>query len=232
MEMQAENPIRTRRDELPREALPHDEQPISRSRRRIFVVCMAIVGCVAVLALASNKESSFSSSERPYRVDELLQSPSSRQARSTSSVVQPFGAHAVIQQLATFVERVEDNAHLFGDEVRGPVVLEEQTLAAAAAAPCDAACHQKKVMIANKMKSLRDQINRDFSSMINFGHKAGYLPPPESIRKEVMDGTLLGGKSKTGANAVAPPAFKENVSPSLLKSSTISASSSSSSSSS
>jgi len=46
-----------------------------------------------------------------------------------------------------------------------------------------------------------------------FGHKAGYLPPPQSIRKQVMDGTLLGGGKHDdyGPNAVAPPPFSDKV---------------------
>jgi hypothetical protein len=41
----------------------------------------------------------------------------------------------------------------------------------------------------------------------DFGHKAGYLAPPESIRQQVMSGTLLGGHDGTGADAKAPPPF-------------------------
>lgn len=57
---------------------------------------------------------------------------------------------------------------------------------------CDADCQQKAEMVQEQMKALRAQITGDYKSMVTFGTKVGYVPPPQSIRKEVMDGTLLG----------------------------------------
>ena len=67
----------------------------------------------------------------------------------------------------------------------GAVVLKDK---------CDADCQQKAEMVQEQMKALRAQITGDYKSMVTFGTKVGYVPPPQSIRKEVMDGTLLGGK--------------------------------------
>eukprot|EP00292_Cryptomonas_paramecium_P033881 CAMPEP_0113663550 /NCGR_PEP_ID=MMETSP0038_2-20120614/1213_1 /TAXON_ID=2898 /ORGANISM="Cryptomonas paramecium" /LENGTH=195 /DNA_ID=CAMNT_0000578607 /DNA_START=111 /DNA_END=695 /DNA_ORIENTATION=- /assembly_acc=CAM_ASM_000170 len=110
---------------------------------------------------------------------------------------------------------------LVDNEIAEPIVLQERSTALETALRrlkktkgkrCDRACELKKKRIreavARKMKQLRDQINDDFSSMIDFGHKAGYLPPPKSIKEQVMSGTLLNDGSKTGSNAVPPPPFK------------------------
>lgn len=70
---------------------------------------------------------------------------------------------------------------------------------------CGASCVAKKAMVAQQMKELRDQIQHDYHSMVTFGDKAGYVPPPRSIKAQVMDGSLLGGGSSGPA---PPPAFK------------------------
>ena len=41
-----------------------------------------------------------------------------------------------------------------------------------------------------------------------FGHKAGYLPPPQSIKAQVMSGTLLSSSKEP----VAPPPFNPSLS--------------------
>jgi hypothetical protein len=41
-----------------------------------------------------------------------------------------------------------------------------------------------------------------------FGHKAGYLPPPQSIKAQVMAGTLLSSSKEP----VAPPPFDPSLS--------------------
>lgn len=85
-----------------------------------------------------------------------------------------------------------------------PVELEEKNAGKVPQAePCDASCKQRKKEIASRMKALRDQINRDFKAMTSFGHKAGYLPPPQSIKAQVMAGTLLSASKEP----VAPPPF-------------------------
>lgn len=68
---------------------------------------------------------------------------------------------------------------------------------------CDADCQQKAEMVQEQMKALRAQITGDYKSMVTFGTKVGYVPPPQSIRKEVMDGTLLG----TGKGPAEPGDF-------------------------
>jgi len=90
----------------------------------------------------------------------------------------------------------------------GGVLFGSQKVELEAAAPaspkCDAACTAKKAQIENQMKQLRDQINGDFSNMITFGNKVGYIPPTtESIKQQVMDGSLLGNKDEPKA----PPPF-------------------------
>lgn len=183
------------------------------------IILMAIAGCAAVLAVASSDEENRTMRNRG---DALLSTSSGTSQVDVTSVIKSAGMQSVMQELLAVVEGKNhgDGQTISWNEGGQPVELEQA--AAASTAPCDASCKQKKVMIAQKMKSLRDQINRDFSSMINFGHKAGYLPPPQSIRQEVMDGTLLGGGSKTGANAVPPPPFSEKVSPKLLKAASLS----------
>ena len=47
---------------------------------------------------------------------------------------------------------------------------------------CDAACKQKAQMVKAQMEALRKEINADYHSMTHFGDKAGYVPPPRSIR--------------------------------------------------
>jgi hypothetical protein len=72
---------------------------------------------------------------------------------------------------------------------------------------CGEACLAKRRRIAAQMKALQRQINSDYKNMINFGHKAGYVPPVKSIKQQVMDGTLL----SSGDEDSAPPPFDPNV---------------------
>ena len=73
---------------------------------------------------------------------------------------------------------------------------------------CDADCQQKADMVKEQMQSLRKEINGDYHSMTHFGDKAGYVPPPRSIRAQVMDGTLLNSDD----GPAAPPPFSPNLS--------------------
>jgi hypothetical protein len=78
---------------------------------------------------------------------------------------------------------------------------------------CDEACLSKRRRIAAQMKALQRQINDDYTSMISFGHKAGYVPPVKSIKQQVMDGSLL----SSGDDEAAPPPFDPNLrSPSVF----------------
>lgn len=73
---------------------------------------------------------------------------------------------------------------------------------------CDEACKEKASMVKEQMQSLRKEIDSDYHSMTHFGDKAGYVPPPRSIRAQVMDGTLLKGND----GPAAPPPFSPNLS--------------------
>ena len=73
---------------------------------------------------------------------------------------------------------------------------------------CDAACKQKAQMVKAQMEALRKEINADYHSMTHFGDKAGYVPPPRSIRSQVMDGSLLSSDD----GPAAPPPFSPNLS--------------------
>lgn len=41
-------------------------------------------------------------------------------------------------------------------------------------------------MVKEQMQSLRKEIDSDYHSMTHFGDKAGYVPPPRSIRAQVI----------------------------------------------
>jgi len=60
----------------------------------------------------------------------------------------------------------------------------------AASKPCDADCQQTKKAGRDRMKVLRSEIDSDFTGMIGFGDEAAYVPPVESIAKQVADGSL------------------------------------------
>ena len=60
----------------------------------------------------------------------------------------------------------------------------------AANKPCDADCQQTKKAGRDRMKVLRSEIDSDFTGMIGFGDEAAYVPPVESIAKQVADGSL------------------------------------------
>jgi hypothetical protein len=73
-------------------------------------------------------------------------------------------------------------------------------------------CMPKKVLLkscAHASTHIRTYqvLNAGVNAMADFGHKAGFLAPPQSIRAQVMAGTLLGGHDGTGADAKAPPDF-------------------------
>jgi hypothetical protein len=109
----------------------------------------------------------------------------------------------VLEQLLAEVERA--GSGIAGEDSSAqPVELEQK---AGKSKPCNASCKQRKKEIAARMKALRDQINHDFQAMTSFGHKAGYLPPPQSIKAQVMSGTLLSTKNEP----VAPPPFSPTV---------------------
>eukprot|EP00286_Rhodomonas_abbreviata_P019893 CAMPEP_0181315654 /NCGR_PEP_ID=MMETSP1101-20121128/15490_1 /TAXON_ID=46948 /ORGANISM="Rhodomonas abbreviata, Strain Caron Lab Isolate" /LENGTH=320 /DNA_ID=CAMNT_0023422875 /DNA_START=45 /DNA_END=1007 /DNA_ORIENTATION=- len=72
---------------------------------------------------------------------------------------------------------------------------------------CGSSCKAQKALVAKQMKALRAQIQGDYTSMVTFGDKAGYVPPPRSIKSQVMDGTLLGG-GDSDDGPKPPPAFK------------------------
>ena len=56
--------------------------------------------------------------------------------------------------------------------------------------PCDTECEHMKDVGKQRMKELRDQIEKDFTGMTTFGAEAAYVPPVESIEKQVADGSL------------------------------------------
>ena len=56
--------------------------------------------------------------------------------------------------------------------------------------PCDKECEHMKEVGKQRMKELRDQIEKDFTGMTTFGAEAAYVPPVESIEKQVADGSL------------------------------------------
>jgi len=73
---------------------------------------------------------------------------------------------------------------------------------------CDADCQQKAALVKAQMVALRKEINSDYHSMTHFGDKAGYVPPPRSIKAQVMDGSLLSSDD----GPAAPPPFSPNLS--------------------
>jgi hypothetical protein len=74
---------------------------------------------------------------------------------------------------------------------------------------CDAACQEKAAAVQAQMSALRKEIQSDYQQMTHFGDQAGYVPPPRSIKAQVMDGSLLGGDSSDGPTA--PPPFSPNL---------------------
>ena len=107
-------------------------------------------------------------------------------------------------------------------DVRAPVagrdeavVLLRQAVTEKLESKCDAACKQQKAaMVKQQMEALRKEINSDYHSMTHFGDEAGYVPPVQSIRKQVMDGTLLSSSSDGPA---APPPFSPKLSAAHVK---------------
>lgn len=73
---------------------------------------------------------------------------------------------------------------------------------------CDSSCQQKADLVKAQMEALRKEIMGDYKSMTHFGDKAGYVPPPRSIKAQVMDGTLLSDND----GPAAPPPFSPNLS--------------------
>lgn len=164
---------------------------VSRERRKVYAGVLAVLACVAVIAVVGTGEG-------PQGGTELLGVSAAAHSRS------------VLQQLLADVERVtSDVGGEFSLKAEQPVELEE------AKKPCNAACKQRKQEIAARMKALRDQINHDFKAMTSFGHKVGYLPPPQSIKAQVMSGTLL----HSAKEPVAPPPFSPTLTVKASKSS-------------
>lgn len=164
---------------------------VSRRHRKVFAVALAALACVAIIAVIGVGDNAQEQSE-------LLGASGHMGAAHTRDVLQ--------QLLA--------DAESAGSDINGafsparPVELEEKKAAdPTSSKPCDASCKQRKKEIADRMKALRDQINHDFKAMTSFGHKAGYLPPPQSIKAQVMAGTLLSTKNEP----VAPPPFSPSL---------------------
>ena len=84
----------------------------------------------------------------------------------------------------------------------------------AQAAKCDAACRTKAAAVKAQMIALRKEISQDYKRMTHFGDEAGYVPPPRSIKSQVMDGSLLSSDD----GPAAPPPFSPNLSSALGKS--------------
>mmetsp|Transcript_130356 Transcript_130356/g.193985 ORF Transcript_130356/g.193985 Transcript_130356/m.193985 type:complete len:274 (+) Transcript_130356:1-822(+) len=89
------------------------------------------------------------------------------------------------------------------------------------ASKCDAACvadkKAKAKAVAAQMAALRKQIMGDFSATTKYGHEVGKIPAKsESIRDQVMDGSLVG--QKKSADPPPPPPFNPSlkISPSAL----------------
>ena len=56
--------------------------------------------------------------------------------------------------------------------------------------PCDDDCQHMKALGRERMKALTKEIDADFNGMIGFGEESAYVPPVESVEKQVQDGTL------------------------------------------
>lgn len=161
---------------------------VSRRQRQMLAVGLAALACVAVISVAFVGDNAGAESE-------LL--------GAVGAGVGLIRNRDVLEQLLAEVERA--GSGIAGEDSSAqPVELEQK---AGKSKPCNASCKQRKKEIAARMKALRDQINHDFQAMTSFGHKAGYLPPPQSIKAQVMSGTLLSTKNEP----VAPPPFSPTV---------------------
>jgi hypothetical protein len=58
--------------------------------------------------------------------------------------------------------------------------------------------------IEKQMKALRESIEKDFKANTEMGKEAGYLPPVQSIKAQVMNGTLLASNTAGGWKPPAP----------------------------
>jgi hypothetical protein len=63
--------------------------------------------------------------------------------------------------------------------------------------------------IAAQMKALRESIENDFKKNTAMGKEAGYLPPVQSVKQQVMNGTLLA--SDTAGGYTPPKPYNPNV---------------------
>ena len=70
--------------------------------------------------------------------------------------------------------------------------------------PCDDNCKHMKEVGKERMRQLRNEIDSDFNSMVDFGEASAYVPPVESVEQQVKDGSLYKDPSEDDANA--PPA--------------------------
>jgi len=139
----------------------------------------------------------------------MVQCENRREARVRGRIMSVFAALSAAALLAVAV--------LTGVTERGamgsgghPVLLlrEAATQKLAEDGKCDAACKQQANLVKQQMEALRKEINADYHSMTHFGDKAGYVPPPRSIKAQVMDGSLL----RSDDGPAAPPPFSPDLS--------------------
>jgi hypothetical protein len=74
-----------------------------------------------------------------------------------------------------------------------------------AAKPCDAECEHMKEVGRERMKQLRNEIDQDFTGMVDFAADAAYVPPVESMEQQVKDGSLFGSKKGAHVEVKEPP---------------------------
>jgi len=77
--------------------------------------------------------------------------------------------------------------------------------AGSVAKPCDAECEHMKEVGRERMKQLRNEIDQDFTGMVDFAADAAYVPPVESMEQQVKDGSLFGSKKGAHAEVKEPP---------------------------
>ncbi|KAJ1489886.1 hypothetical protein T484DRAFT_1885084 [Baffinella frigidus] len=182
---------------------PHQQEV---ARRRTGVAALAVVCCGAVLVVVGLGDSMGRARGEVGRssLEQLLQGPSSARGALGLRLAARLGTAPREQELLGGSSKKNAFSQL-------KEAMDGAAKATVAQPKCQTPeCVARRKAIQTRMDALKNQINHDFDSMINFGHKAGFLPPPQSIRKEVMDGTLLGKKGDdTGSNAEAPPPFAQ-----------------------
>lgn len=135
--------VRTRRGSV--EADNSLMEPLSRGRRRVGIILMAIAGCAAVLAVASSDEENRTMRNRG---DALLSTSSGTSQVDVTSVIKSAGMQSVMQELLAVVEGKNhgDGQTISWNEGGQPVELEQA--AAASTAPCDASVRNTSAMCA------------------------------------------------------------------------------------